>query len=96
MRTILVGWIRSQSEKPGPDSHQSQCKCRIRIRIKFKIKETRKLKMEPWRAVDTHNAGVEWRVCRPMVANLHQFEEVQDPGPDPHRSEKSNLDPHHG
>jgi hypothetical protein len=29
-----------------------------------------------------------------MVANLHQFEEVQDPGPDPHASEKSNLDPH--
>jgi hypothetical protein len=30
-------------------------------------------------------------VCRPKVADLHHFDEEQDPGP--HQSEKSDLDP---
>ncbi len=32
-----------------------------------------------------------WRVCRPVVADLLQLNEKQDPDPDPHRNEK-NLD----
>jgi hypothetical protein len=55
-----------------------------------------KLKMEPWRAVDAHNAFLEWSVCRPMVADFHHFEEVQDLDQDPHRSEKLNPYPHQG
>jgi hypothetical protein len=52
--------------------------------------------MEPWRALDTHNGGLEaqmeaWRVCRPVVAEHHFYEE-QDP--DPHQSEKLDPDPH--
>jgi hypothetical protein len=32
--------------------------------------------MEPWRAVEVHNGGVEarkepWRVCRPVVSQIH-------------------------
>jgi hypothetical protein len=32
-----------------------------------------------------------WMVCRPMVADLHHFDEEQDPGP--HHSEESDPDP---
>ncbi len=43
-----------------------------------------------------------WRVCRPVVANLHHFLEEQDPDPfknenwvpEPHLSEKRYADPH--
>ncbi len=37
-----------------------------------------------------------WRVCKPVVADLHQYDEVeeQDPDPEPHQSEKSDSDPH--
>jgi hypothetical protein len=35
---------------------------------------------------------VPWRVCRPLVADSHHFDEEQDP--DPHIGEKSDLDPH--
>jgi hypothetical protein len=38
---------------------------------------------------------VPWRVCRPVVAYLPHFEEGQDPGPDPHQSEKSDPDLNH-
>ncbi len=31
----------------------------IRIRIRVKIQELKRLKIEPWRAVDAHNVGVE-------------------------------------
>ncbi len=31
-----------------------------------------------------------WRLCRPMVEDLHHFDEDQDP--DPHQSEKSDPD----
>ncbi len=46
--------------------------------------------MEPWRAVDAHNGGVEghngtlWRFCRPVVTDFDHFDEEQDPEPDPH------------
>jgi hypothetical protein len=33
------------------------------------------------------------RVCRPVVADLHHFDEEQDP--DPHQSEKSGPDHHY-
>jgi hypothetical protein len=51
--------------------------------------------MEPWRAMDTQNGGVEaqngglGRVCGPVVADSYHLDEEQDP--DPHRREK--LDP---
>ncbi len=48
--------------KAGPRS-ASKSKGWIRIRIKFKIQELWRLKMEPW------------RVCLPMVAGLHHFNE---------------------
>ncbi len=55
--------------------------------------------MEPWRALHTHNGGLEaqmeaWRVWRPVVADSHHFYEEQDP--DPHQSEKLDPDPHWG
>ncbi len=53
--------------------------------------------MEPWRALYAHNRGMRLkmeprRVCRTVVADLHHFDEEQDP--DPHQSEKSGPDPH--
>ncbi len=47
------------------DPHQSESqvrikiKSRIRIRIKVEIQELWRLKMEPWRAVEAHNGGVD-------------------------------------
>jgi hypothetical protein len=43
--------------------------------------------MKLWRALDPHSGGVEaqmepWRVSRPVVADLHHFDEEQDPDPD--------------
>jgi hypothetical protein len=35
-----------------------------------------------------------WRVCRPVVADSHDFDEEQDPDPDPHKSDKTDPDPH--
>jgi hypothetical protein len=35
-----------------------------------------------------------WRVRRPVVADLHHFDEEHDP--DPHQSESSDPDPHQG
>ncbi len=60
--------------------------------------------------MDAYNGGVKakngalevlYLLCRPMVADLHDYDEEQDP--DPHQSEKSNpgqsekrdLDPNH-
>ncbi len=45
--------------------------------------------MEPWRAVDAHNGGVEAqnRAARCLYASFtdsHNFDEEQDPEPDPH------------
>ncbi len=45
--------------------------------------------MELWRVLDAHSRGVEsqmepWRVCRPVVADLHHLDEEQVPDPDPH------------
>ncbi len=43
--------------------------------------------MEPWRAVDAHNGGVEafkmepWKVFIPMVADSYYFDAEQDPDP---------------
>jgi hypothetical protein len=72
----------------------------IRIRIKVKTLELLRLTMEPWRAVDARNGGVEaqnggleWRVCRPVVADSDHLDKEQDP--DPHRSEKLDPDPHY-
>jgi hypothetical protein len=44
--------------------------------------------MEPWRAVDAHNGGVEaqkepWRVYGPEVTDSHYLNDEQDPDPDP-------------
>jgi hypothetical protein len=33
------------------------------------------------------------RVCRPMVEDLHYFDEKQEQDPDPHLSEKLDSDP---
>ncbi len=65
------------------------------IRISFRVKS--RIKMEPWRALYAPNRGMRLkmeprRVCRPVVADLHHFDEEQDP--DPHQSEKSGPDPH--
>jgi hypothetical protein len=48
--------------------------------------ETRRLKIELW------------TVCRQVVADLHHFDDKQDPVPDPHLSEKfcPHPDPHVG
>jgi hypothetical protein len=35
-----------------------------------------------------------WRVCRPVVADMHHFDEEQGPDPDPYSSEKRDPDPH--
>jgi hypothetical protein len=34
-----------------------------------------------------------WRAWRPVLVDLHYFDEVQDPEVDPHLSEKSDSDP---
>jgi hypothetical protein len=31
--------------------------------------------------VKAQNGAVEWRVCRPVVADLHHFDKEQDPDP---------------
>ncbi len=52
-------------------------------------------KMEPWWAADAHNGGeVEHCrvVCRSVAADLHHFDEEQDP--DRHKREMSDTDPH--
>jgi hypothetical protein len=59
------------------------------IRIRVKIQELFKRNRELWRAVDANSGGVRlklepYRVCRPVVAHLHHFDEEQDPDPDPH------------
>ncbi len=54
--------------------------------------------MEPWRAVDIQNGGVEaqngglGRVFGPVVAGSCHLDEEQNP--DPHRREKLDPDPH--
>jgi hypothetical protein len=35
-----------------------------------------------------------WRVCMPVVADFHHFDEEQDLDPDQHQRERSVLDPH--
>jgi hypothetical protein len=35
-----------------------------------------------------------WRVGRPVVADLHDFDEKHDPDLDPHHSEMSDPDPY--
>jgi hypothetical protein len=75
--------------KLDPDSHQSES--RIRIRIKVKIQELRRLKMEPWRAVDAHNGDMETQNGVVVAGFLHHFDEEQDP--DPHLSERTDPDP---
>jgi hypothetical protein len=56
--------------------------------------------MEPWRAVEVYFGGVEalnepWRVCCPVVANSHHFDEEQKtyPDPDQYSGEKLDSDP---
>ncbi len=44
----------------------------------------------PSGCMEAQNGALE-RVCRPVVADLHRFDEVQDL--DPHQSEKSDPDP---
>ncbi len=50
--------------------------------------------MEPKRAVDAYNGGVEakWKTCRPVVADFQHLDEEQDPEPD--LRENSDQDPH--
>jgi hypothetical protein len=39
--------------------------------------------MNPWRAVDTQSGYVvePWRAGKPVVTDLHHFDEEQDPDP---------------
>jgi hypothetical protein len=74
---IILG---SQIRKLDPDPHQSQ------------IKELWRLKMEPWRAVDAHNGGLEAqnRVVDGLVAAYsHHYDEEQNPDPVGSRSEST-------
>jgi hypothetical protein len=61
---------------------------------KEKIQELKRLKIEPWKTVTVgaHKGAWRlkmetWRVCRPVVADSHHFDE-QDPDLDPQLSEK--------
>jgi hypothetical protein len=52
--------------------------------------------LEPWRAVDSQNGGVEvqkglWRVYYIMMADWHHFDEEQDFDTDTHQIEE--MDP---
>jgi hypothetical protein len=69
----------------------------IRIRIKVKFKKLYRLNMEPWRAVDAYNGGMEAKNGAVeslwfSAADSHHFDEEQDP--DPHYSETSYPDLH--
>ncbi len=50
--------------------------------------------MEPWSVQNPHSGGVEAQnvavkgFCRTVVADLHHFDEEQDPDPDPQLSKK--------
>jgi hypothetical protein len=56
---------------------------RSRICIKVKIQELWRLKIEPWRAVDTCQVEAwrrkiePWWIYRPVVADWHHFEKNQ-------------------
>jgi hypothetical protein len=61
----------------------------IQVRIKVTVQELKRLKMEPWRAVDAHNGGAEThngarKVCGTVVEDSHHLNEEQVPGLDPH------------
>ncbi len=49
--------------------------------------------------MDAHNGDVEWRVCRPVVADSYHFDEDPHQGgksdPDPQQIEKSDSYEHH-
>jgi hypothetical protein len=65
-------------------------KSRIRIRLKAKIQDLRRLKREPWRAVDAHNGGSKWRLGGSVghwSVDSHHFDE--DKIRIPHQSDKS-------
>ncbi len=72
----------------------------IRIRIKVKIQQLLGLKIEPWRgpltltmqALEAQNRALD--VYKPVVADSDNFDEEQDPDPDPHLIEKLDPDPH--
>ncbi len=68
-------------EKPDPDPPQDwKAGSGSASKLKF-----RNCKGSKWRAVDAHDRGVEdrkkepGRVCKPVVADLHHFDEKQDP-----------------
>jgi hypothetical protein len=74
-------------------SLQIKGESRIQTCIRLKIQELCRLKMELWRAVETQveawRLPIEpWRVCRPLVADLHYVDEEQD------QSKQSDPDPH--
>ncbi len=82
---------------PDPDPYREPHLLRSRIFIRISCRVKSRIKMEPWRALYAHNRGMRLkmeprRVCRPVVADLHHFDEEQDPVP--HQSEKSCQDPH--
>jgi hypothetical protein len=56
---------------------------RISIKVKSQIGIRIKVKLKERKAVDAHKKA--WRVCRPVVAHLHNFDGEQ--GPDPPQSE---------
>ncbi len=45
-----------------------------------------------WRRGDSKQSLGNWKVCRPVVADSHHFDEKPDP--DPIQSEKSDPDPY--
>jgi hypothetical protein len=82
--------IRNQSEKSVPDPHQKH------------FSEPIEVQSGPWTfTMEAHRLKTElWTVCRPVVADSHQFDEEQDldlhqneiSEPDPRQSEKADLE----
>ncbi len=72
IRIIWGSWIRTRI----------RVKSWIRIRTKVKIQEL----LRPNEAADAHNGGVEAQngALEGLVADSHNFDEEQEPNPDPH------------
>ncbi len=69
----------------------------IRIRIKSEIQKLYRPKIEPWRAVDAHNGGLEAQyealeIYRSVVTDSDHFEEELDQDPYRHQND---ADPQH-
>jgi hypothetical protein len=74
IRNIFGSWIHIQIS--------NREKSWTRIRIKFKILKIYRHKIEPWRAVDAHNGGLEAQnEALVRVVDSYLFEEKLDPDP---------------